>query len=173
MAGIANMGLGLTQLWDAQNMFIDAGNRPTYEIPDAIKSLMSDSELLKAQGLPAAQQKLMADNIAKQQTGLLQGIASRKGGLTGVAAAGQQAADAYNQIGVLDAQAQRENQKIWQQNQKIGADYQDQAWMLNKMLPWQEMTNRAWDLKETADQNTTEGANSIIDTITGLGGLGG
>lgn len=170
--GIANLGLGLTQVWDAQNMFMEAGNRPTYEIPDAIKALMSDSELLKMQGLPAAQQKMMADNIARQQAGVLQGIASRKGGLTGVAQAGQQAADQYNQMGVLDATAQRENQKIWQANQQIGANYQDQAWMLNKMLPWQEMTNRAWNLKEVGDQNTTEGANSVISTIASMGGAG-
>lgn len=171
--GIANIGLGLTQLWDAQNMFMEAGNRPKYEIPDAIKAMMTESQLMAAKGLPDEQLKLITDNISRVSSSALGDIASRKGGLTGIAQVAQQSSDAYNNLGVQNANAQMANKKQLMANQQIMGNYQDQEWMMNKMLPWQETTNRAWDLKETADQNTTEGANSLLSTLTSFGGIGG
>lgn len=170
--GIGNIGLGFSQLWDAQNMFIDAGNRPKYEIPDAIKAMMTESQLMAAKGLPDDQLKLMVDNISRMSSSALSDIASRKGGLTGVAQVAQQSSDAYNNLAAQNAAAQVQNKRQLIQNQQVMGNYEDQAWMLNKMLPWQETTNRAWNLKETADQNITEGANSLLSSLTSFG-IGG
>lgn len=173
--GLSNIFLGIYQGVQAQKYKNEAGTRPEYEIPDAIKSMMSTSQLLAAEGMPAEQRQKLVQDYERQMSGSLQGIADRKGGLTGVAAAGQQANDAATNIAVMDVNARQQNQKQLMQNQQVMGNYQDQEWMLNKFSPYQELMNRYYDSSEAASENITKGAAGVIESAAsfGMGGLGG
>lgn len=173
--GLSNIFLGIYQGVQAEKYKNEAGTRPEYEIPDAIKSMMSTSQLLAAEGMPAEQRQKLVQDYERQMSGSLQGIADRKGGLTGVAAAGQQANDAATNISVMDVNARQQNQKRLMANQQVMGNYQDQEWMLNKFSPYQELMNRYYDSSEAASENITKGIGGAIESVAsfGMSGLGG
>ncbi len=173
--GLSNIFLGIYQGVQAEKYKNEAGTRPEYEIPDAIKSMMSTSQLLAAEGMPAEQRQKLVQDYERQMSGSLQGIADRKGGLTGVAAAGQQANDAATNISVMDVNARQQNQKQLMVNQQVMGNYQDQEWMLNKFSPYQELMNRYYDSSEAASENITKGIGGAIESVAsfGMSGLGG
>lgn len=167
-SGWQNIFLGIYQNEQAKKLKEQAGERPTYEIPDAIKSMMSTSELLAAEGMPAEQKQKMVQDYERNMSGALQGIASRKGGLTGVAALGQQANDAATNLGVMDVQARQANQRQLMANQQIMGNYQDQEFMMNKMMPYQELMDRYWKMKNAAGENITSGVGAEMSDIKGF-----
>lgn len=170
--GIANLALGIYQGFKAEDYKNQAGARPEYEIPDAIKSMMDTSQLLAAEGMPAAQKQKMVQDYERNMSSSLQGIASRKGGLTGVAAAGQMANDAATGLGVMDVQARQANQKQLMANQQVMGGYQDQEFMMNKFAPYQELMNRYYDSSEAASENITKGAAGMLESAASFGASG-
>lgn len=165
--GVSNIVLGIIQYDEMKKKQAELGDRPTYEIPDAIKNMMTDSQLMAAEGMPAAQRQQFVENIARSMGASLAGIANRKGGLTGVANVAQTAADAERDAMVVDAGMRQQNQRANIQNQQVYGAYEDKAQMYNKIMPWERSYAEIEALKGAYRENMASGINDIKNTILG------
>ena len=164
-SGWQNIIYGMIQNKQAKDAAAKLGERPQYEIPQAYKDMMTDAQLMAAEGLPAAQKQQFVENIARSQGAALQGISQRKGGLEGVADVYQTTADANRDMLSMDAQARFANRKNLQVVRDEYGGQQAKQWYVNKFAPWMQEDQRIKALKGAAEKNIVEGAGAEMQSV--------
>ena len=160
-AQAAKLPLAIYQLVKAAQL---RRERPEYEIPKEVMQNQNIAQNMAMQGLPAAQYNRAQANIDRNTAFGLRQSSSRRGGLVGLAGQEQAANDAYGNLDVADANARRQNMGTWMnQNQNV-AQYQDKAWQLNKLEPWQMDMQAAAANQGAGIQNLYNMFNKVSDT---------
>lgn len=166
------MGLGsiITAIWqseEAKKLKKENGARPDYEIPAEYKNILTDAQLAAAEGLPAAQKQAFVENVVRGQSAALQGIASRKGGLTGLVDVNQQGNDAYKQLLGADAAARQQNKQQLNSARQLYGQGQEKQFLLNELYPWMQNDAYQKELTGAAFENFTTGITDIKNTVMG------
>lgn len=147
--------------------------RPAYEIPDEVKQNMSLAQQMAVQGLPEEQKQQYINNIQRSTATSLRNLGSRNAGLAGVAQVQQQQNNGYQQLFGMDAQARQANQRgLFEQNQNM-ANYRDQAFQVNKINPYYEMTAKNETMMGAGLQNIGKGFQMGASTMGKYGSAGG
>ena len=167
--GIPNMagGLiggitGLFQKRKAKKLLREAGEQPTYNIPQEILNNQKRAELAANEGLPSQQYSNAMKNIQRSQTNALTGALDRRSALMALPKIQQQANDAYANLDVADANARMQNQKTLYGIGAQTAQYRDKAFQINQMQPWERKYNYAQQLLGAGNQNFTGGLEKLI-----------
>lgn len=159
-AQAAKLPLAIYQLVKAAQL---RRQRPEYDIPKEVMQNQNIAQNMAMQGLPAAQYNRAQANIDRNTAFGLRQSSSRRGGLVGLAGQEQAANDAYGNLDVADANARRQNMGTWMnQNQNV-AQYQDKAWQLNKLEPWQMDMQAAAANQGAGIQNLYNMFNKVSD----------
>lgn len=154
--GGATTTLGAAEL--AYGMYLESQlERPVYQIPEEIKQNLTQAQQQALQGLPEEQKKQYIENLQRGSAQALSASQSRKGGLAGITALGQQQNQGYAQMLSMDAQARRENQRALMQQRGVMADYKDQAFQFNQVNPYYEKLSEAQALQGAGMQNISQG----------------
>lgn len=175
IAGAASAGVkavtGIYQIYEG-NRIAKNNKRPTYEIPQAVKDMMSEAEMLQYQGLPESSKQQYIDNLSRNMAFSFGQADTRKAGLTGVAAINQQSQDAAKDILAKDAQIKLNNIDKLQNTRGRYGEYQDKAFTFNKANPYYEKANQAEALIGAGMQNLG-GATNTAATVIGNSDFGG
>lgn len=127
--------------------------RPTYQIPGYIQQNLDEAEKMANVGIPEAQRNAYLDQLSRQGTSSLQNFRGRKAGLMGAEIVGQQSLDAQRELRIADIQKRLENQRLAMAARSIMANYQDKAFQLNELNPYQNDMNYARSLQGAGMQN--------------------
>jgi hypothetical protein len=161
---IAQTGYGIYQAIKGAKM-AKGLERPEYQIPEEIKSNLSQAQRLALEGMTAEEQQNWVDNIQRSGNFALRALGDRKAGLAGIAGVQQGMTDAYRQVGETDAQMRRQNiSQLMQQNQ-VMAGYKDKEFELNEMNPFLAAAKAAESMKGAGVQNIFGGVKSGLDTV--------
>lgn len=182
MAGIAtgwmNKGIGLYQFIKGRKMEKEAGERPTYEIPEEIRANLTQAQIMAAEGLPAEQKRQYVENLQQAQGAAMAQLSSRKAGLVGAGQVAQTATEGYQNLLAMDAQARRENQMLAMKQGETMAEYRDLQWKTNEFDPWTEQTAYARALQGAGIQNVQLGQaqdetafREVVHSILGAYGI--
>lgn len=184
--GIANVAGGLVggitgffQKRKAKKLLREAGEQPTYSIPQEILNNQKNAELAANEGLPSQQYSNAMKNIQASQANALSGAMDRKSALMALPKIQQQANNAYANLDVADANARMQNRKTLYDVGSQTAQYRDKAYQINQLQPWQRKYSYAQQLLGAGNQNFTGGLEKLIGGGIGLlagggsGGIGG
>jgi hypothetical protein len=161
---IAQTGYGIYQAIKGAKM-AKGLERPEYEIPEEIKSNLSQAQRLALEGMTAEEQQNWVDNIQRSGNFALRALGDRKAGLAGISGVQQSMTDAYRQVGETDANMRRQNiAQLMQQNQ-VMAGYKDKEFELNEMNPFLAQAKAAESMKGAGVQNIFGGVKSGLDTV--------
>tara|TARA_Y100000385_G_C13108760_1_gene650456 strand:- start:10781 stop:11551 length:771 start_codon:yes stop_codon:yes gene_type:complete len=127
--------------------------RPEYIIPDAIEKNMSQAERMSYYGLPDAQKKEFLQNIERAGSTELAGMSDRKAGIGGVSAIAQKQRDSYMGLLSADAQARVSNIQSLMDVRANYANYEDKAFQLNQLEPFQQEMQAAQQFQAAGMQN--------------------
>jgi len=178
VAGGVKAGTGIAQARRGSRLQEEAdAARVDYTIPEGIEQNVALAEQRGLQGLPEEQKAQYIQNLQQQQLAGLQQAGSRRAGLTGIAAQGQQQILGYQNLLAQDSAARMQNQKeIYAQRTNL-AQYQDRAYEANTLVPFYEKTAQAQALQGAGRQNISGGLDQIgtgaLGVAKGLGGAGG
>lgn len=166
--GLSELIISIAQSEEAKDLKAKMGERPKYEIPEEYKALLSDAQLAAAEGLPEAQKENYVKNVLRSQEGTLQGISSRRGGLTGLAAVNQQGQDAYDKLLAADTSARMANRGAYRNALGMYGGEQEKKFLLNDLYPWMQDDAYQKQLKGAAYQNFATGISDIKNTVLGM-----
>jgi len=127
--------------------------RPEYMIPDAIEKNMSQAERMSYYGLPDAQKKEFLQNIERAGSTELAGMSDRKAGIGAVSAIAQKQRDSYMGLLSADAQARVSNIQSLMDVRANYANYEDKAFQLNQLEPFQQEMQAAQQFQAAGMQN--------------------
>lgn len=142
--------------------------RPTYEVPEGIKQNLSQAKLDALEGLPAEQKQQAINNMNRTMAAGLASGASRKGGLAGVGGAMQAQTDAFSGMISADAVARQQNKQGLAQANTAMAGYEDQAFQMNEMDPYNQELGALQGQSAAGQQTMYSG----IDDIAGAASMG-
>lgn len=139
---------------------LDGLERPTYEIPGAAKQSLA---LAQAQ---YADPRMPGENtansrIAQAFSNFNSAARQTSNPLAGLAMAQANANRGYTDVAAQSAMYQRQDQQNLQQQQGQYAQYQDQAWQMNKFAPYFEKYNEAREQIGAGQQNQFSGMNGL------------
>lgn len=153
---LAQAGLGAYQFFKGQS---DASKlqRPTYEIPEEIKSKLSEAQNRIIQGLPEASKKLYIDNLQRSMALGLRNLSTRQAGIAGLAGVTDVGAQQSRQLAAADAA-----QRLISENQRRAdlaaaqtemAGQKGQAYNINQLQPYQQQAQASQALMGAGIQN--------------------
>lgn len=157
-------GTGLYQMIKGQN---DASklNRPTYQIPEEIKSKLTLAQQRSLEGMPDASKKLFIDNMQRSSAFGLRNLSSRQAGLAGIPELVQGQTDQGRQMAVQDAQARLVNEQNLGTVQSEMAGYRDKEFDVNQLTPYTQKAQAAQALIGAGLQNiggAVQGAGTAV-----------
>lgn len=162
-ANVAKLPLSIYQLVKANQL---RRQRPEYDIPEEVMQNQNIARNLAMQGLPAEQYNRAASNIDRNAAFGINQANTRRGGLASVAGLNQSMNDAYGNLAAQGAAARRANQGLFmQQNQNV-ANYQDKAFQLNELEPWQQDMQAAAAYEGAGINNLFNMFNKVGDTVS-------
>lgn len=166
-AGIAQAGIGIWQAYKGSQMTKNL-QRPSYEIPQAIKDKMTTAEMLQYQGLPDSSKQEYIDNLSRNMAFQFNQLDSRKAGMAGTATIGQQANDAAKNLLTADAAAQMANINELQNMRSEYGGFQDKQFTFNKANPYYETLNEGRAMQGAGLQNIVGAGNAYVKNISML-----
>jgi hypothetical protein len=157
-------GTGLYQMIKGQQ---DASklNRPTYQIPEEIKSKLTLAQQRSLEGMPDASKKLFIDNMQRSSAFGLRNLSSRQAGLAGIPELVQGQTDQGRQMATQDAQARLINEQNLGAVQSEMAGYRDKAFDVNQLTPYTQKAQAAQALIGAGLQNiggAVQGAGTAV-----------
>lgn len=157
-------GTGLYQMIKGQK---DASklNRPTYQIPEEIKSKLTLAQQRSLEGMPDASKKLFIDNMQRSSAFGLRNLSSRQAGLAGIPELVQGQTDQGRQMAAQDAQARLVNEQNLGAVQSEMAGYRDKEFDVNQLTPYTQKAQAAQALIGAGIQNiggAVQGAGTAV-----------
>lgn len=166
--GVAEIITAIWQSEESKKINEANGERPEYVVPEEYKNILTDAQLQAAEGLPAAQKQQYIENVVRGQSQAMQGVSSRKGGLTGLVDLNQQGDDAYKSLLSMDANARAQNRGALANARQLVGNSQETAFFTNELNPWKENDSYAKQLTGAAFQNFSTGVSDIKNTVLGM-----
>lgn len=166
--GVAEIITSIWQSEEARKINEANGERPEYKIPEEYLNILTDAQLAASEGMPAAQKQQYIENVVRGQSQAMQGVSSRKGGLTGLVDLNQQGDDAYKSLLSMDANARQANRGVLNNARQLYGGEQKEEFMLNKLYPWMQNDSYAKELTGAAFQNFSTGVSDIKNTVLGM-----
>lgn len=139
--------------------------RPTYQVPDEIKSKLTNAQMMALEGLPAEQKQEYINDLQRSANFGLSALNDRQAGLAGLGSLVQNQNDAYSNLLSQDAAARQANQRYAGEVQSEMAGYKDRAFDYNKVQPYQEKAAAARSLMGAGIQNIQGGLGGLTDTL--------
>jgi hypothetical protein len=161
----AQLGIGAAQYFKGKKLERE-NKRPTYQIPQEVFQNLTQAQQMALQGLPEEQKQAYIESLQQQTAYGLDQIASRKGGLTGLAGLVNQQNQGMQNLMAQDASARMANiQGLMNQRQNV-ADYRGQEFQFNQLNPFYFKQAQAEALKGSGMQNVMTG---VGNAAYGLG----
>ncbi len=167
--GMANVGSGLIsgitgfyQKRKAKKLLKEAGEQPTYSIPQEILRNQKMAEMGANEGMPSQQYTNAMKNIQRNQASVLSGARDRRSALMALPQIQRQSNDAMGNLDVQDAGMRLQNQKTLYGIGAQTAQYRDKAFDTNQMQPWKRKYNYANQLLAAGNQNFTAGLDKLV-----------
>jgi hypothetical protein len=151
-AGAATTALGLNQYYKGKKMLAN-NKRPTYNIPQAEQEKLAMLHNNALQGLPADIQAQYQESINRNQANASNNLTGLGAGLRGVGTIQQNANDAQLNFSGMNAQAKQANRNQLLQGLGEFADYQDQAFQINRLNPYYEKQAEGLAMQGAGMQN--------------------
>ena len=171
--GLSELIVSIAQSEEAKALKESMGERPEYKIPEEYLNILTDAQLQAAEGMPAAQKQQYIENVVRGQSQALQGVSSRKGGLTGLVDLSQQGDDAYKSLLSADANARAANRGVLSNARQLVGNSQETAFFTNELNPWLSDDAYQKALKGAAYTNFATGISDIKNTVLGMVSPGG
>jgi hypothetical protein len=175
VSGISQARQGKKQMDKADELIKGAGDRPDYEVPDYINKILRLREDAAKGGLPG--EGLMKEDIqattARGITAAGQLADSPVAALTGAQASLDRERGAMRDLQIRAAQYQRMAEGDLAGAYGTAAQYEDQAFNINQMQPWEIAQNRADAYRFYGGQNRAAGMDTAMSGLAqGLGAAG-
>lgn len=155
--GLISGVAGLLQRKKAKKLLREAGEQPSYQIPQEILRNQKMAEQSANEGLPSQQYNNAMKNIQRSQVSALSGALDRRSALMALPRIQQQANDAYSNLDVADANARMQNQKTLYGIGAQTAQYRDKSYQINQYQPWERKYNYGMQLLGAGNQNLIGG----------------
>lgn len=167
LGSLAQMGFGIADRVKGKRLEQQAGDRPEYDIPESVDKMIGMYGQMANAGLPG--QDLMAQDI-QASTARTVGRAgqladSSVGALGALGAAQEQELGSMRDLQTRAAQYQAQARQNYANAVGQRAQYEDQEWRQNELLPWETTMNRAMGLQ-------SGGAGNIMGAADNLGAMG-
>ena len=166
--GIGEMAYGAHQKSKAKSLLADL-ERPTYEIPEEILQNVSVAERIALEGLPEQERRNFVENIQRSTQAGGELLQERGLGVAGVAALGQNEADAYKMLLGADVAAKREGQGAAAQARSSLASFREREFQINQFEPYMQSYLEGQALLGAGEQNIQKGAASLAESGANLG----
>ena len=174
VANLASQGFniyqGIKDVRKGNQLEEQAGERPQYEVPDSLDKMIQMYQTMSNQGLPGQGQmeRSIQDQTARSVSQAAQLADSPVAALTALNSAQQREAGALRDLQTRAAAYRAQAQQNYAQATGQRAQYEDQQWRQNQLLPWEINMNRAMQLQ-------TQGRGNIMQGIgnTGAGAAQG
>ena len=149
----------------------EAGERPTYEIPESVGKMISMYQQLAQGGMPG--ESTLKEDI-QASTARTAGTASQLAdspvaALTALGGAQQRELGALRDLQVRAAQYQSQARQNYANAVGMRAGYEQEQWRQNQLLPWEIDMNRAMGLQTSGAGNIIQGANAFGDEMNQRG----
>jgi hypothetical protein len=150
---------GITQMAKGKRG-MDALERPTYEIPTAARQSLALSKAAFGDSrMPGENRQL--DRIGLSYSNYLRGARDTGNGLAGLAMAQANTNNAYGDLATQSAAHQDRDRQGLMSNLSNYAQYQDQAWQMNKFSPYKDQYNEYREMIGAGQQNTYGALNGL------------
>jgi hypothetical protein len=167
-AQIAQTAIGLgtgAYQWYKGNKMEKEAVRPFYEPPAEIKNYLSAAEVSSLQGLPEEQRQQYIDNVMRQVQSGMYNASSRASGLNAIGSTMAAANDANRDLLSADAGARIQNRDKLQEARRVYSDFEDKAFKINELDPYEFTMNKAQALQGAGMQNIMGGANTATQYV--------
>lgn len=133
--------------------------RPEYKRPEEIDQTVELARRSSMEGMPQESEDLARAQMDRNLAYSLGQIESRKGGLMGIGAMGDQMSQFSNSLAATDAQARMANRGAYSQALQNAAQYSDKEFQYNQAEPYMMKYNQAMALQGAGLQNLSQAYN--------------
>ena len=160
-ASAISAGVGIYQTQKGKKLAEQAGERPEFEIPGAVKSALGTSQLKSLQGIPGAVKSEMLQEMDRSRMASLKQVNERRGGLGVVSQLDQNQQDSIRKMGIMDIQQREKNVQGLQDMRMKMAGYQEKQ-QADTLAAWGQESQAAAAMQGAGMQN-------IAGAVTSLG----
>lgn len=161
-------GRGVKQAKEAKKLRSSLSD-PHYEIPNSIEDNLMLAKSMANEGISAEEESQALDAINNNAANSISRFRDRKGRLLGAEVVGEQVRQSNADLRLLDIKQKLENQKLFMKQNQIYANYQDKAFDINVISPFERNFNRAASLESASIQNKNNAINSFAQSAnTGI-----
>lgn len=164
------LGTGIYDLFKAGSMHPQF---TPYQIPPELRAMLALSQNQLNSEMPGTAQ--LQHNIYSNQANSIgaaeRGARGSSGLLSALAGVQGQTNNAFQNLGLLQAQNYQRNLANLQQSQQVMAGAEDKQWQLNKYLPYLRELQRKYDLTGAGEQNIMGAFGSAAQTTGQMAGL--
>ena len=152
MTLVGQAGFGLYQTIKGG---IDAkkNDRPIYEIPESMRQAMDTSERMAQRGLDEQTRQNYLQGLVDTRAASFQGLSDRKAGIGAVAGVQQREIAGQQQLAAMDNEQRMRNIAALQDMRMRMASFEDKAFEINQMQPYQDRAAAASAMQGAGLQN--------------------